>query len=624
MTKLLRFTAWGILVLSSTAWAKVTFRASLDRDQITLDETVSLRLQIESDGTHLQLGEPSFAAPGLDVISSNEQNFMQSFYDNGSFGVRNVRTLLKVLQPHQKGRLDIRDIEILVNGKKLKASDLHLDVISGSALGANPNGAGKRGGGSVLRSQSEGKNYPYFLKAEIAKQEVFKGEQLIVNYYLYEQTRIFNFEIKKYPILKGFLREELQMPVVKGNPMRESVIVNGTPYQKSLLLQYAAYPLQTGELKLDELDMRADYYPRQRGGLDQDDDPFMGFFRSMTPSRAAKSSEALQIKVLPLPEAGRPSDYSGAVGEFTISVAADRLNLKANEALNLVVKIEGRGNLANIKDLTVTWPNQMDLYDSKGRSKTDVRGISEKIYEYLLIPRKEGTYIIPSFEFAYFDPKTQRYRREKSEPLTVRVAPGDGSPSGALSLTGREEGKAISLTAEKPKLRGPHYQPEERQNSSSSIQESLFGHGAYWGGLGLLAFGLWVAIDRRFRKRKTRGMLSILDRLNSLEKNLDQLKTDIDLSRVLQILEGMEALLFDSLDSRFGVRSRTLSRELLREALVAQGKVGPDYWSRVERFLEGGERLRFSGALAKLQQGASSELKLQIQELRFLISPSEA
>ena len=52
------------------------------------------------------------------------------------------------------------------------------------------------------------------MRAELSKDTLYKGEQLVVSYYLYTRARIFNISVDKYPILTGFLREDLNLPIL--------------------------------------------------------------------------------------------------------------------------------------------------------------------------------------------------------------------------------------------------------------------------------------------------------------------------------------------------------------------------------------------------------------------------
>lgn len=51
------------------------------------------------------------------------------------------------------------------------------------------------------------------------------------------------------------------------------------------------------------------------------------------------------INVKPLPDQGKPADFTGAVGKFDFSVSASETELAATESLTVKVEVNGKGNL---------------------------------------------------------------------------------------------------------------------------------------------------------------------------------------------------------------------------------------------------------------------------------------
>ncbi len=104
--------------------------------------------------------------------------------------------------------------------------------------------------------------------------------------------------------------------------------------------------------------------------------------------------------------------------------AADKTQVKTNEALNLVVKIEGRGNVSAIGEPRVAWPAGVEVYDTKSKSNTGRAGVGEKLFEYVLIPQ-------PGKRFRFLrsssrsDPVKRIYYLERPEPLTLQAPASD-------------------------------------------------------------------------------------------------------------------------------------------------------------------------------------------------------
>ena len=165
------------------------------------------------------------------------------------------------------------------------------------------------------------------------KTKAYKGEQIIVSYYLYRRVRVFNIQVDKFPILNGFLREDLEMPVLGQRLDTERVVLDGVPYERSLLMRYAAYPLQEGKLQIDSTSLKYAYYPGSEST--DDEDPFMGFFRQMQPQQGQERSEQVPIEVLPLPEEGKPNSFTGGVGDFSLVAAVDKYRRQGERSRDL-------------------------------------------------------------------------------------------------------------------------------------------------------------------------------------------------------------------------------------------------------------------------------------------------
>src|SRR5205085_1653959 len=103
-------------------------------------------------------------------------------------------------------------IELKAQGKTLKAPDITVVVDPPGAGASAPRGYG--GGGSGLRgSAKNGVVKNVMLRAELGKAKAYKGEQVILKYYLYTRVQLFNMAASKFPVLNGFLKEELDLPI---------------------------------------------------------------------------------------------------------------------------------------------------------------------------------------------------------------------------------------------------------------------------------------------------------------------------------------------------------------------------------------------------------------------------
>ena len=124
--------------------------------------------------------------------------------------------------------------------------------------------------------------------------------------------------------------------------------------------------------------------------------------------------------VQPLPETGKPPQFSGAVGEYQISAQTERSSVETGSAMTLSVRISGRGNMQ-----TVTAPKlpAMTGVVVKGPILSEDSTSTSQVYTYTLIPAHTGTLRIPSIAYTYFDPSRAVYATTQTAPIPFSVRP---------------------------------------------------------------------------------------------------------------------------------------------------------------------------------------------------------
>ncbi len=623
--------ALGLAVVSvAHAAGGVQFSATIDRSEISSDESVSLKLSIKTEGTP-SIGTPTYNAPGFDLINQFDSSYVESYYDNGQFGVRNTREITRVLHPQKTGMLNVSDIEVNVGGTKYKAPSLGIRVTSGGAASPPP----KNYGGAGVGLRGAGKKAPssanqVFVRAEVDKTKAFKGEQIIVSYYLYRRVRVFNIQVDKYPTLGGFLREDLEMPVLGQRLPGEVVVLDGIQYERSLLTRYAVYPLKEEKLSIDPMQLRATYYAggqqQHLPGFGSDDleeafQPFANFFQQMTPQTATSSSDPVSIEVVPLPQDGKPSSFTGGVGQFDVQSVVDKYDVKAGEAITLTVKVEGRGNLASIEEPKIQWPAGVEMYDTKGRSKPGKGGVGEKVFEILLIPRTPGRLTLPGVEFAFFDPQAKKYVTKSSAPVDVNVMEGTG---GNLAPPPVKSSDASPARRDDPNTRGavPGLQPLIPPSSGLIV---LANRGDAAGALpwisvgGLIALGGWMVSDQLRRRRRKYDRQRETE-LRAESKSWLKLRGDAreaagstSFRNVTEMYERLTGAVYDSIDRIYSLGARALPSSELRLALVEERGLPEPAWKKLSELLDFAETVRFASAA-----GAISEAQARSQLERWV------
>ncbi len=138
-------------------------------------------------------------------------------------------------------------------------------------------------------------------------------------------------------------------------------------------------------------------------------------------------SETLFLVVLPMPAAGRPDDWAGAVGEWRARLRVDSRSGRVGNAIVVTMRVEGRGNIALLPRprLSVGWASMVAADERVEFDSTPSTLGGAKEFDWLVTPRQAGKRSIPPQRFAYFNPGARRYELASTEAVEITVAEGD-------------------------------------------------------------------------------------------------------------------------------------------------------------------------------------------------------
>lgn len=140
------------------------------------------------------------------------------------------------------------------------------------------------------------------------------------------------------------------------------------------------------------------------------------------------------IDVVPLPEQGRPLDFSGAIGSLQVRADATPRDVDAGESIKFKVEWTGAGNL---EFFTAPDPARVDAFrEFRVYGKNEERSVDRRTVTYDLAPVSSSVREIPPLALSVFDPVANRYTVLATEAIPVRVralegAVGLGSEDGA-------------------------------------------------------------------------------------------------------------------------------------------------------------------------------------------------
>lgn len=421
--KPLLFTLYSLLVIfiPSIALAQdVTFRATVDKDKITLDDQIELTLTVTGSQN---VGAPELPElDGFSVVSSGSSS--QFSFINGKMSVS--KNFVYILMPLKEGKLTIPPATIEVGGKTLKTEPIEIEIIKG--VQAPPTAPATKPPPVTPQAPPttpSGLKERLFIEVSTDKQTVYPGEQIIMTFRLYHHDVMIDNLQYTPPVTKGFIAE----PVGPQKEYRD--IKNGIVYDV-VELKTAIFPVTGGELTIAPARLKCDLLVREQRQRHRRDDFFDEFFEDPFFSNYVRypielESEPLKITINPLPAENKPDSFRGAVGTYDLTVTASPQSLKAGEPINLVMKVSGAGNITQVPEPIIKDLNGFKGYESE--VKTDITGrdpqiAGEKIFQKMIIPQDENIKEIPIIEFSYFDPILKQYHTIAKGPIPISVAPG--------------------------------------------------------------------------------------------------------------------------------------------------------------------------------------------------------
>ena len=408
---------------------------------------------------------------------------------NGHTSHTSSVTYTYILSATKNGTFTIPAAHVNVNGKTVVSNSLKI-VVSGQAQAQGGGGGQHQGGASGGRQMREAgsriSGQDLFIKVSANKRRVIEQEPVLLTYKVYTLVDLTELE-GKMPDLKGFHTQEIPLPQQKSFSVET---FNGRPYRTVTWSQYVMFPQITGKLKVPPLTFNGTVIQQNRNV-----DPFEAFFNGGSGYVEVKKqiqAPGIELQVDPLPQ--RPTGFSGGVGKFTISATLDKTEVKANDAVTLRVVVSGVGNMKLIKEPVVGFPKDFDKYDAKVTDKTKltVNGVEgSMVYDFLAVPRHQGTFEIPPVEFTYYDTSARQYKTVKTEGFTLKVAKGEGGSSTVSDYTGQED---VQLLAKDIR----HIKTGDA--SLHAVDDFFFGSTSYWVTLVVL-LAIFLSLFIVFRQR---------------------------------------------------------------------------------------------------------------------------
>jgi len=446
------FTACALVIFAGGAHGRGAggdISVMVEPQKIRLGDAAVLTINVTGESS----GRPSIPrVEGLRLVPMGQTREYQSI--NGR--ISQIASYLFHVEPDHAGDFILPPVTATVNGQVRKSEPVRLRVSgSGGAAGpASPRASlppptphvASQGNSAGLSADEE--NRLAFLRVTPLKLRAYVGERVPVEMKAFFRQGL-QATLNSFPVLQGqaFSCQELSR-----KPEQTEEVIEGVPYAV-LTWHTAMSAVKEGEHPVSaELDATLLIPQRSlRGGPFGhgffDNDLFDSFFASTREETVRLTSVRKNMRVLPLPKAGRPENFRGAVGQFKLRASASPQDGMVGDPITLSMTINGTGNFDRVSCPLLASSEGWRTYTPTDAFKpSDSAGTGgRKSFEQAIIPLDPSIKTVPPLVFSYFDTTKESYVTLKTRPIQVNIAP-DSRQAGTTPSGNVDPKKGLSGT----------------------------------------------------------------------------------------------------------------------------------------------------------------------------------
>ena len=353
---------------------------SVDKREVVLGKSITLTVEIDSR-----------------IANDYKQPKMTDFIvvPKKSISKNGKHVYIYTLSPKEVGYSTIPKIEILDN----VSSEIKIKVNEPVSY-------------STKTKKYSEKNENIFVKAQTDLTSVYINQQMTYTLQFYTKFDLASNPSYTLPMFQDFWKSK---PKVKSGYK----LINGENYF-TFEVSTQLYPMKDGNIIIDSATVSV-------VSLEYGD---VANFQKQSEFENGKKinrnlqADAIKLKVYPLPEVGKPDNFSGAVGRYKISAYVDKNIVMVNEPVNLNISITGDGNINSVVEPEIILSEDIQKYATTYKVK-DEGWQSTKIFQCVLIPLMEGNKVIPEISFSYFSPDLRDYVTIKTSKIEINVKEGN-------------------------------------------------------------------------------------------------------------------------------------------------------------------------------------------------------
>ncbi|MDR3306653.1 MAG: BatD family protein [Endomicrobium sp.] len=376
----------------------ISFNASVDKKTVALNDSFIYSITVSGNGRNLpdhQIGN-LFEFNRFGASTSQSMTIVNG-KSNASVTYRYT------LGPKKTGKFTIPPATITYNGKTYSTESIEIEVAPAKNIQSVSSAGSMQA--SVRRHLSQNPPGKAFVKASVNKTTVYENEKLVYKFNFYRNIDLISNPQYYPPDFTGFWNDG-------SKPKDRYEVIDGSNYRVDEV-DTILYPAGAGvktiaptKLKITIMDFSGS------------DDDLFSVFSNMAGGRAkVLETNPIEIKVIALPQKGRPSDFTGAVGNFKIKASVDKQNAETNEPVTLTVTVSGDGNMKSVADIRFDDYSGFKKYDAIVANALD----NSKEFKIIFIPQIPGDKQIPAASLSFFNPAKKRYDTIKTQPQIIVI-----------------------------------------------------------------------------------------------------------------------------------------------------------------------------------------------------------
>lgn len=308
--------------------------------------------------------------------------------------------------------------------------------------------------------------------------------------------------------------------------------------------------------------------------------------RKLFPDQLKIVSNTTTVVVKPLPS-GTPKNFIDGVGQFKVYSSIDKTEVDQGKVVELQVKIQGRGNLQNIKKPRIDLPANLSFYgdpeikDSISYSTIGAEG--SKTFIYYIQVNRSGDIQLNPIKIAYFNPVSEKYETTSCKIKTIHSIPN--------GLDIQDNSTAIKEESQEPVMR-PYLADKEQDNGDWTD---------FFSGLGgtLILFspimlGALMGVGFRIKKKKEE---SNWDKNQHVQNKLIALAQLEELNEVQpdgQVIE-LTQILVHFLAKQFKVDNGEITRAYLKEKVPTE--ISSEVYADIIFVLDELDTIKYAGKM---------------------------